>query len=430
MNINVTLQRVIDTTCKKLDSMNKSELSKMFKKCFPNTWETTVNVLSEKDTFVITGDIPAMWLRDSAAQVNHYLPYAKFDKEIYDVIVGIINRHALYLTKDPYANAYNETDNDRGYSTDITFRSPWVWERKYEVDSLCSVISLPYKLYKHTLRTDFFTNQLKKAFEIILSLWEIEQYHKEKSDYSFHRENTDEMDTLPNKGKGNPVGYTGMTWSGFRPSDDTCIYNYLIPSEMYAVVTLGYLQEILKNVYHDTTLAEKAKKLQEEIDNGIKKFGTLNHEKYGEIYKYEVDGLGNYLLMDDANSPSLLSAPYVGYCSNKDPIYKNTRKFILSKDNPFYFCGEILSGVGSPHTKKGNVWPMSLIMQGLTSDNLSEIESILTTLSNTHAGTYFMHESIDSNNQNSFTRKWFAWANSLFSELVLKYIELTEKEMA
>ena len=424
MELNKTLKNVIDQTCNTLNARGKSELAKLFANCFPNTWQTTVNKISKNDTFVITGDIPAMWLRDSAAQVNHYLAYANDDAEIYDVIVGIINRYALYLDKDPYANAFNEIDNDHGYNTDITFRSPWVWERKYEVDSLCSVIALPYKLYKCTGRTDFFTEEVKKAFTTILSLWTTEQHHAEKSSYSFHRLNTDETDTLPREGKGNPVGYTGMTWSGFRPSDDRCLYNYLIPSEMYAVVTLGYLKEIFTDVYKDIDLADKAEKLKREIDSGIKKFGIYEHQKYGKIYTFEVDGLGSTVLMDDANSPSLLSAPYIGYCDDKDPIYQNTRKFILSEDNPFYYSGSILSGIGSPHTKKGTVWPISLIMQGLTSDDKKEIEDILVALSKTHAGTYYMHESIDSNDQKIFTRKWFAWANSLFSELVLKYVKM------
>ena len=427
MLINKTLKNVIDTTCEKLKKSNKPILAKMFSNCFPNTWETTVKVVGERDTFVITGDIPAMWLRDSAAQVNHYLPYAKDDDEIYNVIVGIINRYALYLSKDPYANAYNETDNDHGYSTDITLRSPWVWERKYEVDSLCSVIALPYKLYKHTGKSDFFSKKLKNAFNTILDLWTVEQNHAEKSKYTFFRANThDELDNMPLQGKGNPTGYTGMTWSGFRPSDDACTYNYLIPSQMYAVVVLGYLQEIFADIYKDTALSEKASALCKQIDGGIKEFGIFKHDKYGDIFKFEVDGLGNYLLMDDANSPSLLSAPYIGYCSANDATYLNTRKFILSSDNPFFYSGTAITGVGSPHTKKGTVWPIALIMQGLTSNDVGEIENILDTLSKTHANTYFMHESIDCNNQEIFTRKWFAWANSLFSELVLKYINLIE----
>lgn len=422
MQENKTINGVIESVCKKLIANNKPELAKLFKNCFPNTWETTVKRINENDTFVITGDIPAMWLRDSAAQVNHYLPYAKDDEEIYGVIVGIINRYALYLSKDPYANAFNEIDNNHGYSTDITFRSPWVWERKYEVDSLCSVIALPYKLYKHTGKSDFFSKELKQAFNTILDLWTIEQDHAKKSKYTFFRENTpDELDNMPLQGKGNPVAYTGMTWSGYRPSDDACTYNYLIPSEMYAVVTLNYLEEIFKEIYKDEILSKKSKELKEQIDNSIKTYGIYEHENYGKMYKFEVDGLGNYLLMDDANSPSLLSAPYIGYCSVNDQIYQNTRKFILSKDNPYYYSGKLLKGVGSPHTRPDCVWPMALVMQGLTSTDKAEIEKVLEMLCNSHAGTYYMHESINCNDQTVFSRKWFAWANSLFSELVIKY---------
>ena len=427
MQQNKTVIKVIESVCEKLNAQNKPELAQLFKNCFPNTWETTVKKINENDTFVITGDIPAMWLRDSAAQVNHYLPYAKDDQEIYSVIVGIINRYALYISKDPYANAFNEIDNDNGYSTDITQRSPWVWERKYEVDSLCSVIALPYKLYKHTGKTDFFSKELKDAFKVILDLWTIEQNHAEKSNYSFFRANThDVLDNMPLQGKGNPVNYTGMTWSGFRPSDDACTYNYLIPSEMYAVVTLNYLEEIFNDIYNDGALSQKAKLLKEQINDGIKAYGTYEHEKYGTIYKFEVDGLGNYILMDDANSPSLLSAPYIGYCDANDQIYQNTRNFILSKDNPYYFSGKILKGVGSPHTRPDCVWPISLIMQGLTTTDKAEIEEILQMLCNSHAGTYFMHESINCNDQTIFSRKWFAWANSLFSELVIKYIDFSK----
>ena len=177
-------------------------------------------------------------------------------------------------------------------------------------------------------------------------------------------------------------------------------------------------------MYGDEFNAERAEKLRNEINSGINEYGIFEHEKYGKIYKFEVDGLGNFTLMDDANSPSLLGAPYIGYCSNQDQIYINTRKFILSNENPFYYSGSLLSGVGSPHTPKGNVWPIALIIQGLTSNDKNEIERLLNDLSHSHANTYFMHESINCNEQEKFTRKWFAWANSLFSELVLKYVDL------
>ncbi len=416
------LKDQIDKVCARLHEMKRDDLALLFTKCYPNTLETTTKLLPDGSAFVITGDIHAMWLRDSAAQVHHYLPVAAENEELADIIEKMIKRYAIYVPKDPYANAFNECDNDRGHKEDITFRSPWVWERKYEIDSLCSVIFIAYKFWKKTGRTGHLDADYKAMLKIILDLWETEQYHAEKSPYTFERPNPwKPSDTMTHGGKGEPVGYTGMTWSGFRPSDDACIYNYLIPSEMYAVVVLRYLAEIAREIYQDEALALRAEKLGKEIDDGIKTYGIVDHPKYGKIYAYETDGLGNYNLMDDANVPSLLSAPYLGYCSADDPIYVNTRKFILSEDNPYYFSGSVLHGIGSPHTDHGYVWPISLALQGLTTDDTAEIEEILAMLVSSHAGTYFMHESIDANNEYNFSRTWFAWANSIFSELVLKY---------
>jgi len=416
------LKDQIDKVCAKLHEMKRDDLALLFTKCYPNTLETTTKLLDDGSAFVITGDIHAMWLRDSSAQVHHYLPVAAENEELADIIEKMINRYSLYVPKDPYANAFNECDNDRGHKGDLTFRSPWVWERKYEVDSLCSVIFIAYKFWKKVGRTSHFDEAYKNMLNIILDLWETEQYHEEKSPYTFERPNPHKMsDTMTRGGKGEPVGYTGMTWSAFRPSDDACIYNYLIPSEMYAVVTLGYTAEIAREIYRDEALALRAEKLASEIDEGIKKYGIVDHPKYGKIYAYETDGLGNYNLMDDANVPSLLSAPYLGYCSVDDEIYQNTRRFILSEDNPYYFSGSVLRGIGSPHTEKGHVWPISLALQGLTSTDPKEVEEILDMLVASHAGTYFMHEGIDANDEYKFSRKWFAWANSIFSELVLKY---------
>ncbi len=415
------LKDQIDEVCAKLHAMKRDDLALLFTKCYPNTLETTTKLLDDGSAFVITGDIHAMWLRDSAAQVHHYLPVAAHNEELADIIEKMIKRYSVYVPKDPYANAFNECDNDRGHKDDITFRSPWVWERKYEVDSLCSVIFIAYKFWKKTGRTGHLDEAYRKTLNVILDLWETELYHAEKSPYTFERQNCRASDTMTRGGHGEPVGYTGMTWSAFRPSDDACQYNYLIPSQMYAVVVLGYLSEIARDIYHDEALAARAMALKESIDQGIQKYGIVEHPKYGKIYAYETDGLGHYNLMDDANVPSLLSAPYLGYCAADDPIYQNTRKFILSEDNPYYFAGKVLRGIGSPHTDPGYVWPISLALQGLTTTDPAEVEEVLAMLVASHAGTYFMHESIDKDNEYHFSRSWFAWANSIFSELVLKY---------
>lgn len=305
-------------------------------------------------------------------------------------------------------------------STD--FESPWVWERKYEIDSLCYPVQLAYLFWKETGRTSHFDAQYKASTERILETFQREQNHND-SPYFFHRIHCPKTDTLSHEGHGAPVGVTGMTWSGFRPSDDACVYGYLIPANMFAVVTLGYTAEIMRDFYKDELLAERAEELSAEIRAGIEKHGVVNHPKFGRMYVYETDGLGNYTYMDDANVPSLLSIPYLGYCSADDETYKNTRAYVLSRENPFYFEGTAAKGVGSPHTPKDYIWHIALSMQGLTSTDPDECRALLDMLTSTDAGTGFMHEGFHKDDPAKFTRPWFAWSNSLFSEFVLKCLD-------
>ena len=216
------------------------------------------------------------------------------------------------------------------------------------------------------------------------------------------------------------MGYTGMTWSGFRPSDDACELHYLIPANMLAVSVLNRLQELPL----PDTILKSAQLLAWEIDSGIQKFGVIEHPRYGRIFAYEVDGLGNYTLMDDANLPSLLGAPWYGYCQPEDVTYKNTRRFLLSGDNPYYFRGEFGAGIGSQHTCKGYIWPIALAVQGLTATSLDEKKEILSMLFKTTADTYHMHESFDANDPAHFTRAWFAWADSMLCLLVQQIYKL------
>ena len=396
------------------------ETAAIFRRCYANTLETTTEFLEDGTTYVFTGDIPAMWLRDSSAQVRHYIQFAAENEYLQQVIEGLIKRQVNYIIIDPYANAFNKEPNNHGHKSDITMHNPWVWERKYEIDSLCYPVQLGYLFWKATGRTNTFDDSFKTALNEIINLWKIEQKHFTDSSYSFERFNCPETDTLPNNGKGTPVKYTGMTWSGFRPSDDACKYGYLIPANMFAVVVLGYIQEIAASVYKDDSLYERAGTLREEIDTGIKTYGIYSHPEFGEIYAYETDGFGGYNLMDDANVPSLLSIPYIGYSTSDDPIYINTRRFILSKSNPYYFEGKYARGVGSPHTPDNYIWHISLIMQALTSNDRQEINEIIEILENTNAGTGVMHESFDAGNPELFTREWFAWANSLYAQLIIE----------
>jgi meiotically up-regulated gene 157 (Mug157) protein len=398
------------------------KLLAMFKQCYPNTLSTTTKLLDDGTTFVITGDIPAMWLRDSSAQVKHYLHLSKEDTELQRIIEGLIARQMQSILMDPYANAFNESANKNRVHEDKTELSPWVWERKYELDSLCYPLELSYLYWKVTGNTNIFDYSFEAAARTILRLMRTEQRHGEASGYRFQRYDCPKTDTLPNNGLGTMVNYTGMTWSGFRPSDDACTFGYLIPANMFAVVVLGYVKEIAEEVLGDTYLAQMADELREEIDHGIQTYGIVDHPLYGKMYAYETDGMGNYNLMDDANVPSLLSIPYLGYADKDDPIYLNTRKFILSKDNPYFYSGTHAAGIGSPHTPKDYVWPISLTMQALTSTDAAEVERLLETLLSTDAGTGFMHEGVDVNNPEQFTRPWFAWANSLFGDLISRLL--------
>lgn len=398
------------------------KLSEMFVRCFMSTFETTANVEKDGSCFVITGDIPAMWLRDSSAQVNHYLPFAGVSEEAYRIISGLIRRQIGCILTDPYANAFNRNPDGKGQTKDKTdFKSPHVWERKYEIDSLCYPVRLAYRFWKIAGATSHFTPELQRALVTVVDLWTLEQRHK-NSNYFFKRRFCPKSDTLSNNGRGAPVAYTGMTWSGFRPSDDACEYGYHVPSNMFAVVVLGYISEIASVVYGDFELSRKALKLKKEISNGIETFAIARHNGK-EIYSYETDGYGNHNLMDDANVPSLLSLPYLECCCKADELYINTRAYILSSLNPYYYEGKTAKGIGSPHTPKNHIWPISLCMQGLTSDDKDEIYNIIITLRDTDAQTCFMHESFHKDKPEKFTREWFSWANSLFAELVIRYLD-------
>ncbi|MGI5893758.1 MAG: glycoside hydrolase family 125 protein [Candidatus Merdivicinus sp.] len=405
---------------------DRPKLKELFFNCYPNTMSTTTKYLEDGTAFVFTGDIPAMWLRDSSAQVRHYIGLAKESVPVAELIEALIARQMLCIQIDPYANAFNESENNQGWKGDLPTPGAWIWERKYEIDSLCYPFQLSWLFWKATGRTGCFTESWKKSAQIVLDHWTLEQDHGEKSPYYFirMRDGKPNSDTLPQDGKGAPVAHTGMTWSGFRPSDDPCRYGYLIPSNMFASVILSYFAEIFTAIYHEEEIAKRALQLKAEIDEGIRRYGVYEHEKFGKIYAYETDGMGHYTLMDDANVPSLLSIPYLGWCSAEDEIYQNTRRYVLSTENPFYFEGSALKGVGSPHTPPRYVWHIALSMQGLTSSDRQEQEMLLDMLENSDAGTGFMHEGVFVDDPAQFTRPWFAWSNSIFSEFVLHYLGL------
>ncbi len=370
-------------------------LEAMYRAALLNTSQQAT-LATDGTAYVKTGDIPAEWLRDASAQVRPYLFFAKSDPQVASLLRAIIARMGKYLQVDPYANAFT-----------IDYR---VWEQKFELDSLAYPIILSWTYWKATGDGSIFSGNLSAGFDRVLETMEREQDHGRNSKY-IHRELKD--------GKGRPVGYTGMIWSGFRPSDDACQYNFLIPSEMMAVVALGELEEIERDVYRNLIKSNRTRSLRREVQNGIQTYGTVFTPNYGYIYAYEVDGLGNAITMDDANIPSLLSAPYLGYTKVDSFIYRNTRRFLLSKDNPYYYIGQVARGIGSAHTSDGYVWPLALIMQGMTATSDGERRDVLNQLLGSDPGDHLLHESFDPNDPMKFSRKDFGWPNALFSEYIL-----------
>ena len=395
------------------------ELWPLFERCFLNSIETTIQQ-TPGDTFVITGDIPAMWLRDSTAQVLHYVRFAK-EPEVAAMLEGVIARQAECVLRDPYANAFNREPSSYKPYDDTPRASDWVWERKYEIDSLCYPLWLAEKYHLTTGGTAFLTERFHEAVKTIVGVLRTEQRH-ENSPYRFSRKNCPPGDTLHHEGKGEPVGYTGMTWSGFRPSDDACRYGYLVPSNLFAVRALRSAA-LLARLLKDEALAKEAEALADEIHAGVEAHGKVSHPVFGTIYAYEVDGLGHANLMDDANVPSLLALPYLQAVDAADPVYQATRRFVLSKENPYFYTGSLAEGVGSPHTPEGYIWPIGLCVQAMTTEDTAEIARLLKTLMTTHAGTGFMHESFHPDDPARFTRTWFAWANSMLGELVYRLHE-------
>ncbi|MCF8242154.1 MAG: glycoside hydrolase family 125 protein [Melioribacteraceae bacterium] len=403
------------------ENVKNEKLASLFENCFPNTLDTTVKfsyIDGKPDTFVITGDIEAMWLRDSSAQVYPYLQVCSSDDKLKELIAGVINRQVKCILIDPYANAFNFSNEGSGWESDITGMKPDLHERKWEIDSLCYPIRLSYGFWKETGDISYFDSNWIKAMKLVFQTFKEQQRKENKGPYSFLRKSTVPYDTQALGGFGNPINPVGLICSAFRPSDDSTIYPFLIPSNLFAVKSLRDLAEIFTSVIDDKLFASDLKALADEVGTAVYKYAVVEHLDFGKVFAYEVDGFGNRLFMDDANVPSLLSLPYLGILEREDDVYKNTRNFILSKNNPYFFKGKFAEGIGGPHIGLDMIWHMSITMRTLTSSNDDEIKYCIELLSNTDAGTGFMHESFHKDDPANYTRSWFAWANTLFGELI------------
>ena len=400
-------------------------LAVMFENCFPNTLDTTVwpgTLEGKPDTYVLTGDIDAMWLRDSSAQLWPYLPLARQDAALRQLLEGVIRRQARMILLDPYANAFMRDATAAPLSwalNDKTEHHAGVGERKWEVDSLCYTVRLAHGYWRQTGDTRPFDAQWKEAAWTIVRTFRAQQRKQGSGPYKFQRESAVPTDTLPLGGFGNPAVPVGMIFSMFRPSDDACIYPLFVPGNLFAVVSLRQLSAMAAQVLGDAKLAAEAEALAAEVERALNLYGKVDHPKWGSVWAYEVDGYGNTLLMDDAGAPGLLSLPYLGCCRMDDALYQRTRQFVHSASNPYFVKGKAAEGVGGPHVGLDWVWPMSILYRALTTADEREIRQCLRWLRDTTAGTGFIHESFEKDDPTNFTRPWFAWANTLFGELVV-----------
>ena len=424
---NFVSKAVEETVVRVKAKIGDPELAWMFENCYPNTLDTTVEISEvdgRPDTFVITGDIDAMWLRDSACQVWPYVALAKSDADLRRLFQGLIGRQARCILIDPYANAFlPDATSKKALSwavDDSTEMKPGVAERKWEVDSLCYCIRLSHGYWRATGDLTPFDAEWAKAIRLIVATFREQQRKNGPGPYHFQRKTEEPTDTQMLGGFGNPAVPVGLIFSMFRPSDDACTYSFYVPSNLFAVLTLRQLAEMAAEILHDAAFAGECKALASEVEAALQKFAPMKDASREMFWAFEVDGYGNQLFMDDANIPGLLGLPYLGCCEKQDAIYQNTRKRALSGKNPYFFQGTAAAGIGGPHEGLNMIWPMALTVQALTSENDAEIRQCLHWLKTTHAGTGFMHESFDKDDPAKFTRAWFAWANSLFGELIVK----------
>ena len=402
------------------------ELAWMFSNCYPNTLDTTVETGSidgKPDTFIITGDITAMWLRDSSAQVQPYVHLAAEDADLKRMFQGLIQRQARCILIDPYANAFMKDPTAKSNldwsQVDDTDMKPGVAERKWEIDSLCYPMRLSHAYWTRTRDKTPFDGTWSQAMKLAVATFRVQQRKGGPGPYHFQRKAAAPTDSLPMGGYGAPTKKIGLIHSMFRPSDDACLYPFLIPSNLFAVSVLRKIAQVHREARGDTTAAADAEALAAEVEAALKEHALIPDGKGAQVWAYEIDGFGNWVFMDDANVPSLSGLALIEAAGRDDPLFRRTAALAWSDRNPYFFKGTAAEGIGGPHIGQDMVWPMSIITHAMNSDDDATIRRCLHWLKTTHSGTGFMHESFHKDDPSKFTRPWFAWANALFGQLIV-----------
>ena len=401
------------------------KLAWMFENCYPNTLDTTVELGTldgKPDTFVITGDIDAMWLRDSSAQVVPYVPLAKHDLALQRLFRGLLRRQARCIRIDPYANAFMPDPHAPPLTWarhDLTDMKPGVGERKWEIDSLCYPIRLAHSYWQATGDREPFDDDWRNAMHRVVQTFREQQRKHDRGPYHFQRTSPVPTDTQMLDGYGNPTRPNGMIHSMFRPSDDACVYPLFVPANLFAVRSLRQLAQMSRGLHQDETFAVDCEALAAEVEQAVHKDGRMHDADGRDYWAYEIDGFGNWIFMDDANVPSLAGLALIEAAGRDDPLFRRTAALAWSDRNPYFFKGSAAEGIGGPHVGQDMIWPMSIITHAMNSDDDATIRQCLHWLKTTHSGTGFMHESFHKDDPSKFTRPWFAWANALFGQLIV-----------
>ncbi|MAW98648.1 MAG: metal-independent alpha-mannosidase [Sphingomonas sp.] len=403
------------------------ELAWLFENCYPNTLDTTVQtgmLEGQPDTFVITGDIEAMWLRDSSAQVQPYIHLVDKDPKLKRLFQGLIQRQARCILIDPYANAFDKDPNAPSKlewsKTDQTDMKPGVAERKWEIDSLCYPMRLSHEYWTRTRDKTPFDDRWSAAMKLAVQTFREQQRKEDRGPYHFQRQAFSPTDTLMLGGYGRPTKKIGLIHSMFRPSDDACLYPFLIPSNLFAVSVLRRIAEVHRGARGDEGAAREAEALAQEVEGALRDYALIPDGKGGQVWAYEIDGMGNWVFMDDANVPSLSGLALLGVVDKDDALFRRTADLAWSDRNPYFFAGKAAEGIGGPHIGLDMIWPMSIITHAMNASDDATIRQCLHWLKTTHAGTGFMHESFNKDDPANFTRSWFAWANALFGQLIVQ----------
>ena len=382
-------------------------------------FEKALIELDDGTIFVLTGDIQAMWIRDSTWQSRPLLAACNTSGEIEKVIAGVSKRQARFLLIDPYANAFNPEPNDYHWHKDFEDQSPWVFERKFELDSIAAFWDLSLRLHRVSGERSHLDETFWRATKTCLDLIRREQNHNRES-YRFIRANAPAHDYLSHGGRGAPFQPTGLVWSGFRPSDDACELPFHIPANLHLALVLEWLAQLADD-FGFRDISEHSKQISSEISEAVEQWGIVEGR-----YVYEVDGQGNFIDIDDPNIPSLLALPYLGVVSSNDETYLATREFILSDKHKMFLSGPVASGITSVHTPPRHIWPLAIAAEGLTATTTEQANACLQRLENLAAKTLANHESVSVDDADQFTRPWFSWADMSYFHLLLRVHGLSE----